>query len=157
MAMPGSTSEIQVVKLTRFEAQVLCLSAQGHSSQEAADRLVVPKRTVDFHLANIYQKLKVNNRVQCVETATRLGLIPFEPTFEHSRFYWCGEAGDAEATGSDWSIERQRGTPLSRRILDIEPCVEASGLVLEKLIMVVFKALVAWLAVKHVWEIITRH
>jgi DNA-binding CsgD family transcriptional regulator len=63
----------------------LSLIAQGYSSKEAADTLFVSKRTVDFHLANIYDKLQVNNRVQAFRAATRLGLIPFEPTFNHAR------------------------------------------------------------------------
>lgn len=69
------------VRLTQKEVEVLTLIAQGNSSQEAADELVVSKRTIDFHLANIYQKLQVKNRVQAIRTATRLGLIPLEPFF----------------------------------------------------------------------------
>ncbi|MBN8691441.1 MAG: helix-turn-helix transcriptional regulator [Armatimonadetes bacterium] len=69
------------VRLTPTEVKVLSLIAQGHSSKEAADKLVVSKRTVDFHLANIYDKLQVNNRVQALRMATRLGLIPFDPVF----------------------------------------------------------------------------
>lgn len=72
------------VKLTKREVQVLSLIAQGFSSKEAAERLVVSKRTVDFHLANVYDKLQVNNRVQAFRAATRMGLIPFEPTFSYS-------------------------------------------------------------------------
>ena len=67
------------VRLTPTEIKVLSLIAQGLSSKEAAERLIVSKRTVDFHLANIYEKLLVNNRVQALRAATRLGLIPFEP------------------------------------------------------------------------------
>lgn len=82
MAMP-STHRDNVgprgVRLTPTEVKVLSLIAQGYSSKEAADKLVVSKRTVDFHLANIYDKLQVNNRVQALRMATRLGLIPFEP------------------------------------------------------------------------------
>lgn len=59
----------------------MSLIAQGHSSQEAADKMVVSKRTVDFHLANVYQKLQVRNRVMALRTASRLGLIPFDPFF----------------------------------------------------------------------------
>ncbi|MEX1051830.1 MAG: helix-turn-helix transcriptional regulator [Patescibacteria group bacterium] len=73
------------VRLTPTEIKVLSLIAQGHSSKEAADRLVVSKRTVDFHLANIYDKLQVNNRIQAVRNATRLCLIPFEPFFEQDQ------------------------------------------------------------------------
>lgn len=84
MAMPSASrpdTANRGVRLTKREIEVLSLIAQGHSSKEAADVLFVSKRTVDFHLANIYDKLQVNNRVQAFRAATRLGLIPFEPTF----------------------------------------------------------------------------
>ena len=68
-------------RLTKREIEVLILIAQGHSSKEAAETLYVSKRTVDFNLANVYEKLQVKNRVQAFRAATRLGLLPFEPTF----------------------------------------------------------------------------
>jgi DNA-binding NarL/FixJ family response regulator len=73
-----SQSEDQAVKLTKREIEVLTLVVQGKSSKEVADELFVSKRTVDFHLANIYDKLHVTNRVQAFRRATRLGLIPYE-------------------------------------------------------------------------------
>lgn len=88
MPMPSTSrpeSSKRAVRLTKREIEVLSLIAQGHSSKEAADVLFVSKRTVDFHLANIYDKLQVNNRVQAFRAATRLGLIPFEPTFGATR------------------------------------------------------------------------
>jgi len=88
MPMPSTSrqeSGQRAVRLTKREIEVLSLIAQGHSSKEAADVLYVSKRTVDFHLANIYDKLQVNNRVQAFRAATRLGLIPFEPSFGHAR------------------------------------------------------------------------
>ena len=75
------SAPMRPTRLTKREIEVLTLIAQGHSSKEAADSLFVSKRTVDFHLANIYEKLQVNNRVQAFRAATKLGLIPFEPTF----------------------------------------------------------------------------
>lgn len=69
----------RIVRLTKRESEVLTLVAQGYSSKLTAEALVVSKRTVDFHLANIFHKLKVNNRVQAFRTATLLGLLPFEP------------------------------------------------------------------------------
>ncbi len=88
MPMPNTSraeSVSRAVRLTKREIEVLSLIAQGHSSKEAADVLYVSKRTVDFHLANIYDKLQVNNRVQAFRAATRLGLIPFEPSFGAAR------------------------------------------------------------------------
>lgn len=82
--MLSKDSMARGVRLTPTEVKVLSLIAQGHASKEAADKLVVSKRTVDFHLANIYGKLKVRNRVQALRVATRLGLIPFEPIFGRS-------------------------------------------------------------------------
>lgn len=85
MAMPTARPDQnhRPVRLTKREVEVLSLIAQGFSSKEAADRLYVSKRTIDFHLGNIYEKLEVSNRVQAFRAATRLGLIPFEPTFNH--------------------------------------------------------------------------
>lgn len=73
------------VRLTRREIEVLGLKAIGHSSKDAAEVLVVSKRTVDFHLGNAYDKLQVNNLVQACRAATRLGLICFEPEWSQVR------------------------------------------------------------------------
>jgi DNA-binding CsgD family transcriptional regulator len=75
------SDEAQLVKLTKREIEVLTHVIQGKSSKEVADTLFVSKRTVDFHLANVYDKLHVNNRVQAFRRATRLGLIPYEAQF----------------------------------------------------------------------------
>lgn len=72
--------EDRSVRLTKRELEVLSLVIEGRSSKDVADALYVSKRTVDFHLANIYDKLQVSNRVQAFRRATRLGLIPLEAT-----------------------------------------------------------------------------
>ncbi|GAB4459681.1 MAG: hypothetical protein OHK0029_22560 [Armatimonadaceae bacterium] len=66
------------MKLTKREIEVLMKVIEGKSSKEVADELFVSKRTVDFHLANIYEKLHVNNRVQAFREATRRGLIELD-------------------------------------------------------------------------------
>ncbi len=63
------------VKLTKREVEVLNLVMEGKSSRETAAALYCSKRTVDFHLARIYEKLQVSNRVQAMRRATVLGLI----------------------------------------------------------------------------------
>ena len=76
-----SSEEAHLVKLTKREIEVLTHVIQGKSSKEVAETLFVSKRTVDFHLANVYDKLHVNNRVQALRRATRLWLIPYEAQF----------------------------------------------------------------------------
>jgi DNA-binding NarL/FixJ family response regulator len=68
------------VKLTKREVEVLSLVIEGKSSKEVADQLYVSKRTVDFHLANIYSKLSVTNRLQAFREATRRGLLSYPGT-----------------------------------------------------------------------------
>ncbi len=72
---PG-IQESRVVKLTRREEEVLSLVLEGLSSREVAEALFCSKRTVDFHLNRIYDKLQVTNRVQAMRRATMLGLVP---------------------------------------------------------------------------------
>jgi len=76
--------EDRSVRLTKRELEVLTLVIEGKTSKDVADALYVSKRTVDFHLANIYDKLQVSNRVQAFRRATRLGLIPLETTLSGS-------------------------------------------------------------------------
>jgi DNA-binding NarL/FixJ family response regulator len=72
----GMSTDSQV-KLTKREVEVLSLVIEGKSSKEVADQLYVSKRTVDFHLANIYSKLSVTNRLQAFREATRRGLLSY--------------------------------------------------------------------------------
>lgn len=74
----SGAQEERGIKLTKREIEVLSLVIEGRSSKDIAEALYVSKRTVDFHLANIYEKLQVSNRVQAFRRATRLGLIPME-------------------------------------------------------------------------------
>jgi DNA-binding CsgD family transcriptional regulator len=64
------------IRLTDREIEVLRLILEGKSSKEAAAELCCSKRTVDFHLARIYQKLEVSNRVQAMRRVALLGLLP---------------------------------------------------------------------------------
>jgi DNA-binding CsgD family transcriptional regulator len=85
MSLTEHGLDAESIKLTKREIEVLTLVIEGRSSKEVADMLYVSKRTVDFHLANIYEKLQVSNRVQAFRRATRLGLIPNEIEFTESK------------------------------------------------------------------------
>lgn len=52
--------------LTRRERDVLELAVAGAAAREIAERLVIGERTVETHLANIYRKLGVRNRVELI-------------------------------------------------------------------------------------------
>lgn len=62
--------------LTRREAEVMDLVAQGHSNHEIAERLVVSDKTVKNHLNRAYRKLHARDRAQAV--ARWLGSAPPE-------------------------------------------------------------------------------
>ncbi len=61
--------------LTAREIEVLTPVLEGKSSREVAADLFISKSTVDFHLASIYNKLGVTNRMQAFQEATRRGLL----------------------------------------------------------------------------------
>jgi two-component system, NarL family, response regulator LiaR len=58
------------------EMEVLQLMAGGYSNQEIAAQLFVSPNTVKTHLARLFEKLDVGKRIQAIEKAKRLGLIP---------------------------------------------------------------------------------
>ena len=61
--------------LSSREKEVLNWLKQGKSSWDISVILGISKRTVDFHVYNVIQKLGATNRTQAVAVATRLGLI----------------------------------------------------------------------------------
>ncbi|MFD3923923.1 response regulator transcription factor, partial [Streptomyces sp. NPDC058595] len=57
------------------EEEILKLVAEGHSSKEIADLLVISAKTVERHRANLLQKLGLKDRVELTRYAIRAGLI----------------------------------------------------------------------------------
>jgi two-component system, NarL family, response regulator DegU len=62
-------------RLTEREQSVLEELAQGKSTKQIAETLVVSEETIKTHLAHIYRKLGVADRVQAVALALRRGLV----------------------------------------------------------------------------------
>lgn len=52
--------------LSPQELQVALLVAEGLTNREAAARLIVSPKTIEYHLANAYRKLGVRSRVELV-------------------------------------------------------------------------------------------
>jgi len=70
------TSLVSQLELSKRELEILSLLAQGHSNQEIATKLFVSLSTVKTHIQNLFEKLDVKRRIQAVEKAKRLNLIP---------------------------------------------------------------------------------
>lgn len=62
--------------LTKRESEVLRFLADGLSARQIATRLSLSERTVNTHVATLYRKLAVSNRVEAVREGMRLGLVP---------------------------------------------------------------------------------
>jgi DNA-binding NarL/FixJ family response regulator len=65
--------------LTRREAQLIELAAEGLSNAEIADRLVLSVRTIDNHVAAVLDKLGVRTRRDIPARAAQLGLRLHRP------------------------------------------------------------------------------
>lgn len=62
-------------QLTRQEYKVLQLLSNGYTNQQISDQLNISISTTKIHLGNIYGKLQVTTRIQCINQARKLGLI----------------------------------------------------------------------------------
>jgi DNA-binding NarL/FixJ family response regulator len=72
---PWESTRANAAQLTARELDVLTLLADGHRNAEIAARLVVSRRTVDYHVSSILRKLGAHTRGEAVAEARRLGLI----------------------------------------------------------------------------------
>jgi len=61
--------------LTARELEVVKLIAEGNTTEEIATELVLSKKTVERHRANILDKLGMRNRVDLTRYAIRRGLV----------------------------------------------------------------------------------
>ena len=62
--LPSRRASIDPLGLTPSELTVAHLVAQGLSNREAAARLYVSSKAVEYHLGHIYAKLGINSRRQ---------------------------------------------------------------------------------------------
>ncbi|GGT87103.1 response regulator [Streptomyces violascens] len=61
--------------ITEREEEILKLVAEGYSSKDIGDLLVISSKTVERHRANLLQKLGLRDRLELTRYAIRTGLI----------------------------------------------------------------------------------
>ena len=69
-------AKLKELGLTPREHEILGLIAQGLSSREIGEKLFVSENTVKTHSSRLFEKLGVNRRLQAVQKAKDLRLIP---------------------------------------------------------------------------------
>jgi two-component system, NarL family, response regulator NreC len=74
-----SATEDQFDGLSEREREVLKFTAEGFSSQEIADRLVISAKTVDTYRQRIMDKLNIHHRSELIRYALRKGLLTAPP------------------------------------------------------------------------------
>lgn len=62
-------------KLTKREEEVLNFLAEGLTTKEIAQKMVISTRTVETHRANMLKKLDVKNTAELIKRATQLHLL----------------------------------------------------------------------------------
>ena len=69
-------------QLSVREREVLLLAAKGLSSKEVAKQLFISERTVQTHLASIYDKLGSRNKTEALPLALKYGVVTLEELLE---------------------------------------------------------------------------
>jgi len=62
--------------LTEREREVLELMVEGLNNSEIADRLIISRSTVKFHVSNVLSKLQVSSRMEAIAYAIKHKLVP---------------------------------------------------------------------------------
>jgi ATP/maltotriose-dependent transcriptional regulator MalT len=71
-----NTEKLRELGITPREHEILGLIAEGLSNREIGEKLFVSENTVKTHSGRLFEKLAVGRRVQAVQEARKLGLIP---------------------------------------------------------------------------------
>jgi two-component system response regulator NreC len=74
----SNTAE-QRKRLSRREAEVLRLLAQGHTNQEVAEQLAVSIKTIETYRKRLHEKLELKTRAQLFRFAFESGLLDRDP------------------------------------------------------------------------------
>jgi DNA-binding NarL/FixJ family response regulator len=69
-------NEAQDTHLSSRQLQILTLVAKGHTYSQVAMTIGIAERTVKYHMAEILDRLHMQNRAQVIAYAAQSGLVP---------------------------------------------------------------------------------
>jgi NarL family two-component system response regulator LiaR len=72
----ASGDVLKDLRITPREHEILQLIAEGLTNKEIGERLFVSENTVKTHSYRLFEKMDVKRRVQAVQKARQLGLLP---------------------------------------------------------------------------------
>ena len=75
LARAADGEEVPDDPLTPRESEIVKLIAEGHTSREIGELLVISEKTVERHRANVLEKLGLRDRVDLTRYAIRRGLV----------------------------------------------------------------------------------
>ena len=64
--------------LTAREREILQMTAEGRTSQEIGDKLIISPRTVEVHRSNLMNKLGIKNQTDLIRFAIKRGILPLD-------------------------------------------------------------------------------
>ena len=64
--------------LTTREREILQMTAEGRTSQEVGDKLMISPRTVEVHRSNLMNKLGLRNQTELIRFAIKRGILPMD-------------------------------------------------------------------------------
>jgi two-component system, NarL family, response regulator NreC len=64
--------------LTAREREILQMTAEGRTSQEIGDKLIISPRTVEVHRSNLMNKLGIKNQADLIRFAIKRGILPMD-------------------------------------------------------------------------------
>lgn len=62
-------------KIPRRKLEIIDCMSLGMTNKEIAEKLFVAKSTIDGHIKEIYRRLEVSNRAECISKSKSIGLI----------------------------------------------------------------------------------
>ena len=64
--------------LTNREREIFQMTAEGRTSQEIGDKLMISHRTVELHRSNLTNKLGIKNQAELIRLAIKRGILSMD-------------------------------------------------------------------------------